>query len=220
MKSFLALVVGAMALGGVAQAQTPAPASSGPFKGYIEGVAQAAFGNVTSQSYGAEAGYKLKPNILVFLEGGLTRNVATSTTSTAAKQIADYLSGIAAQPNVSYSVKQPVGFGDIGIRYVLPMDLGKLTPYVVGAAGIARVKQDVIFRINGTDVTTTMQNYGVTLGSDLAGQETKALVNVGGGVEWPIMRPLVLDLQFRYGRILTSPGINMSRAGIGFGVRF
>ncbi len=51
---FAVLVLGTLVSSSVASAQSaPKPA---PMKGYVEAVAQSAFGNVTSQSYGAEIG--------------------------------------------------------------------------------------------------------------------------------------------------------------------
>jgi opacity protein-like surface antigen len=218
MKSILALVVGALALGGVAYAQTPAAASE-PSRGYIEGIAQSAFGNVTSQSYGAEVGYRLTTVLDVFVEGGWTKDAAPARMGTAAGQIAGYLT-TSGQSNVSYKVKEPIGFGQAGVRIEIPMPSSRLTPYATAGVGFARVKHDVKFSINGTDVTTNLQQYGVVLGSDLAGQVNKALVTVGGGVQYPLASRLLLDLQIRYGRVFTDPGTNVARAGIGLGFRF
>jgi opacity protein-like surface antigen len=219
MKSILAFVVGTLALGGVAYAQTPASTPPEPNRGYIEGVAQASFGNVTSQSYGAEAGYRLTTILGVFVESGYTKDVASSAMGAAAQQIADYLTA-AGQSNVSYTVKQPAGFGQAGVRIEIPMSSSRITPYVLGGLGVARVKQDVKFFINGADVTTNLPQYGVVLGSDLAGQGYKMLLTVGGGAQWPLKNRLLLDLQLRYGRIFTDPGTNVVRAGVGFGMRF
>jgi hypothetical protein len=47
------------------------------------------------------------------------------------------------------------------------------------------------------------------------------MIVVGAGAMWPLWQRLVADLQFRFGRILAEDGgINVSRAGIGIGVRF
>ena len=81
MKSVLALMVSAIVLGGVARAQTTAGGAGGaaePGTGYVEVIAQSAFSNVTSQSYGAEAGYTIATGVQVFLEGGRIRDVATA----------------------------------------------------------------------------------------------------------------------------------------------
>src|ERR1700687_1143221 len=106
MKSVLALMVSAIVLGGVARAQTTAgggSAAAEPRTGYVEGVAQSAFSNVKSQSYGAEAGYTIATGVQVFLEGVRIRDVATPDLGVNAPTISGAL--IQAQSNsVSYTV--------------------------------------------------------------------------------------------------------------------
>ena len=151
MRSFVALAIGVLALSSVANAQTP-PAPEADH-GYVEGVLQSAFGNVTSQSFGAEVGVTVIPNLQAFGEFGKVRDVATTGIGSAAQLIAGFLSQT--QTGVSFSVKEPVTFA------------------------------------------------------------------VGGGAMWPVWQRLVVDVQFRFGRILAEDGgINVSRAGIGVGVRF
>ncbi|HTK29520.1 MAG TPA: hypothetical protein VL309_08215 [Vicinamibacterales bacterium] len=211
------LTIGLLAAAGTAQAQTKTAITSD--QGYAEGFIQSAFGNVTSQSFGLELGYTVMPNLQVFVEGGRTRDVATPAIGAAAAAIAGGLSQT--QTGVSYSVKQPVTFGDAGVRYLIDLDNPKFTPYVLAGVGIAQVEQNVRFLVNGTDVTDTIQQFGVTLGSDLSGHFTKALIVLGGGISVPVWRQVVGDLQFRYGRIFAEgQGINMSRAGLGIGIRF
>ena len=55
MKSLFVLMVSGVVLGGVAEAQTASGGGAGADPGdfYVEGIAQSAFSNVTSQSYGA-----------------------------------------------------------------------------------------------------------------------------------------------------------------------
>lgn len=213
----VSLTIGMMALASVATAQTPASASDADRR-YVEAVAQAAFGNVTSQSYGVEGGVTIRPNLQVFVEAGRVSNVATSQISAAAQTIAGFLSQT--QANVAFSVKEPAVFGLAGIKFIVPM-AGAWRPYVRGGAGVASVKQDVAFTIGGTEVTSTLSSFGVTLGTDLSGSFTKPMVDVGAGAIWTPVERLILDLQFRYGRIFAEDGgINVTRAGIGVGVRF
>jgi len=206
-----------MMLASGASAQTRA--ASDADRGYVEGGVQSAFGNVTSQSYGAEFGITVRPGIQIYAEGGMVRDVATTEISTAAQTIAGVLSQT--QTNVGYHVKQPVDFVVGGIKIVVPTQ-GKLRPYVMGGAGIAKVTQDATFSVGGTDVTSSLPTqYFIQLGTDLSGSYTKMMISVGGGVMWPAWQRLVLDLQYRYGRILAEDaGINVNRAGIGIGVRF
>ena len=215
MRSFVALAIGMLALARVAGAQTPKDADHG----YVEGVVQSAFGNVTSQSYGAEIGVTVVPNVQVFAEGGMVRDVATTSIGAAAQTIAGFLSQT--QANVTFRVKQPVTFGVAGLKFVVPT-AGSIRPYVLAGGGLASVKQDVAFSVGGSDVTSNLPTqFGVQLGSDLSGTFTKPMVVAGAGAMWSAWQRLVVDFQFRYGRILAEEGgINVSRAGIGVGVRF
>jgi opacity protein-like surface antigen len=207
-----------IACSGVAQAQSAAPS---PSRGYVEVVAQSALGNVTSQSFGGEFGVTIVPNIQVFVEAGMVHNIATADISASAQQIAGALSQV--QTNVGYTVKQPVTFGVAGLRYLIPVT-GGMQPYVMAGIGLAKVSQNAAFTVGGTDVTGSLSQpqYGsITLGSDLTGSFTKPMFTLGGGVALSVWQQVVVDLQYRYGRILAEDGgINVSRAGIGLGVRF
>ena len=215
MKPFLALAAAASLLGGVARAQTPAAA---PSRGYVEGVAQAASSDVTSQSFGVEAGYAVMPRLQAFVDVGRVRDAAPSEAGASALAIAGFLSQT--ETGVAFQVKAPITFGVAGVRYTIDTG-GRLQPYVLGGAGVARVERNVGFTIGGADVTSSLQQYGVVLGTDLSGSETKPMMTIGGGVTYPAWQRLVLDLQVRYGRILTSDqGLNLIRAGIGVGVVF
>jgi opacity protein-like surface antigen len=211
-------MIAALASSGAAFAQTSAQADS---KGYAEVVAQSAFGNVTSQSFGGEFGYTIASQLQVFVEAGSIGNVATADIGASAQQIAGAIAQV--QSNVGYTVKQPVTFGIAGVKYLVPAS-GSLQPYVMAGAGIAKVSQNVAFTVGGTDVTSSLsqpQYGGITLGTDLSGSFTKPMVSIGGGVMFPVWRQVVIDAQYRYGRIFSDDGgINVSRAGIGIGVRF
>lgn len=66
-----------------------------------------------------------------------------------------------------------------------------------------------------------MGQFGAVLGSDLSGTENKPMLTIGGGVAWLAWQRLVIDFQYRYGRVFTADqGTNVNRAGTGIGVRF
>src|SRR5689334_15467399 len=105
MKSIVAGLAALLTLSGVAFAQGAATDQSG----YAVAVAQSAFGNVTSQSFGLEAGWALDPRLTLIAELGEMRDTAPDALGESALQIAGYLT--ATQPNaVNFSVKQPVFF--------------------------------------------------------------------------------------------------------------
>jgi opacity protein-like surface antigen len=200
MKSIVAAVVGVLALAGIAHAQgAAAPAETG----YIGFVAQSAFGNVTSQSFGVEGGVYVNPRLSIIAEAGLIRDTAPATLGSAAQVIAGYLAQT--QSAVTYSVKQPISFGGVGVRYAIPYS-ETISPYVLGMGGFGRVKKDVAFTIGGTD---------------LAGTATRPMGTFGGGVAWQPRPAVVLDLGYRYSRIATeTTGTNVSRLGLTVGYRF
>jgi opacity protein-like surface antigen len=187
-------------------------------QGYVEGVVQSSFGNVTSQSYGVEVGVSIATSIQVFGEFGFTKDTAPASLGSSAQTIANYLART--QNNVAYTAEQPVTFGVAGIRFPFATT-SKLEPYVLVGGGVAQVKKDVTFTIGGSDVTNNLAQYGVVLGTDLSGSETKGMLAFGAGLAWPVWQKLVVDFQYRYGRIFTSgEGLNLNRAGVGIGVRF
>lgn len=219
MKLTFMILAAAMAAAGPARAQSSAnPPASGGGTGYIEVVGQSAFGNVTSQSFGVEGGVTIAPKVVLFAEIGRVRDTAPSEVGKKAQLIAGYLS--AQQSAVAYSVRQPVNFGVVGLAYLIPYR-GSFQPYVMGGFGLAQYTRDVSFSVGGTDITDTIGDYGVVLGSDLADSTTRPMMTAGGGVAWTFRSPFVADFQFRYGRIFASgEGINVSRAGLGIGIQF
>ncbi len=215
MKTSIAAVLVWTAFATAAHAQSPGGTPpSAPTRGYAEVVAQSAFGNVTSQSFGGEIGITVRPGIQVFVDAGMIRDAAPAALGVTAQTIA---AGIAAAAgSADFRVKQPVTFGVAGLKYVVTSSGTKAEPYILVGGGVANVKRDVAFSTPAGDV-----NQFVTLGGDLSGSETKGMVSLGAGVGLPLFRALMIDLQYRYGRIFTSGGgLNANRAGIGIGVRF
>lgn len=187
--------------------------------GYAEGIAESAFGNVTSQSFGAEVGLNRGPRLRIIVEVGRVGDSAAASLGARAQLVASALTS-AQSAAVTYSVRQPVFFGLGGVRYMIPYD-ESFEPYVLGAVGFARVKRDVSWTVGGTDVTTTIATYGVALGSDLAGTSTNLMWSGGAGVLWNVRTTVFFDLQYRYGRVSDEgQGININRVGAGIGVRF
>jgi opacity protein-like surface antigen len=220
----VALLIGTFAVINAAQAQTgtaskPSDKTSKPAdKMYIEGFAQTVASNATSQAFGGEFGLTVLPHVQVFAEGARVNNVATAALGASAKAIGGYLA--ATQANVAYSVQEPVTIVVAGVKFVVP-NSSSLRPYVIGGGGMARLTQNVVFTVGGTDVTNNLTPYGVTLGSDLSGSFTKPVLALGGGIVWPVGDQFLVDIQYRYGRIFVpGQGINLSRLGVGLGLRF
>jgi opacity protein-like surface antigen len=218
-----ALAAIVLTIGHRAHAQTRSSTPDPEDRGYVEALAHSAFGNVTSQSYGVEAGGTVwrsaqGHDLQIFGEFGNVRDVTTPEISAAAQLVAGALSQVQSSA-VTYSVKQPVTFFGGGLRYLVKLPQAPVRPYVVGGFGLAQVKNDVVFQLGGVDATTALSQF-VTIGTDLSGSETKSMLTLGGGVVWPAWERLIVDFRYRYGRIFTDTPITVSRAGIGIGVRF
>jgi opacity protein-like surface antigen len=211
----LAFAAAMWMMAAAAGAQTAAATAD---RGYAEVVAESAFSNVTSQSYGAEFGVTVQPALQVFGSFGNMRNVATAELSASTLTIAGALSQLQTG-SVSFTAKEPATFFVGGVRYRFAVASTNLKPYVSGGVGIASVTKDVTFFINGSDASSTLPQY-VTLGTDVSGSESKLMFTLGGGVVWPAWRQLIVDLHYVYSHISTDTAISVSRAGVGLGVRF
>src|SRR6185295_7988707 len=92
LKISIAAALLSLALAPAAYAQpTAAPAGSAPeapSTGYILVVAQSAFGNVTSQSFGGELGFTLQPRVQLFVDVGKIRDAAPASLGASAQTIA------------------------------------------------------------------------------------------------------------------------------------
>jgi hypothetical protein len=220
MRSAAAVLLGTLALGGVAHAQSSTAAAEE--RGYVEAVGHSSFGNVTSQSFGAEAGFTVLPRVQVIVEAGRTNDVSPASLGAAAQLIAGSLSQTVS--NAAFTVKEPAAFFDAGVRFMLlGAGDGRVRPYVMAAVGVARLQKNVRFTVGGTDVTDALPQapYYVTLGTDLSGSASSAMIVGGGGVVVPLWKQLVFDVQVRIGRILADEeAITVGRVGGGIGVRF
>lgn len=218
MRLAIGVVAATLALSGAAHAQGSATGD----QGYVEAVGQSAFGNVTSQNFGVEAGVGIMRRLQVFVEFGRTRDVSPAELGQAAQVIAGYLSQT--QSNVAFTVKQPATIFSAGLRYtIVPAggSTGRVRPYVMGGVGLARMNKNVAFTIAGSDVTTTLTQYGVVLGTDLTGDSSSAMILGGGGAMITLYKQLVFDVQLRLGRILAEDqGITLGRVGGGIGFTF
>src|SRR3954454_5155126 len=215
MRRALSLSVGMLMVAAAVHAQTPAAAV--PDRGYVQVVADSAFGNVTSQSLGAEVGVTVRPDLQVYGAFGNVRDAATPELGASAQTIDGALSQL--QPGtVTYSVKEPVTFFVGGVRYRIATS-SKIKPYVAAGAGVGMVKKDVKFLINGADVTNALSQF-VTLGSDVTGDESALMFTLGGGVVYPVWHQVFIDLHYHFAHISSDPSITVHRVGLGLGITF
>jgi opacity protein-like surface antigen len=173
-------------------------------------------GHKSDAFVGGEFGYRLTETLDLFVEGGHMGNVATSDLDDRAAIIANHLGGTA-------STAFKVNHFDVGVRYRIDAT-PTIHPYVLGAIGVANVKTEVAFSVNGTviDPSSTVQ-----IGSDLSGTLNKTMIVIGFGINVPFKTRFFGDLGYRYGAILaktdnfeTDTTISTQRIVLGAGIRF
>jgi opacity protein-like surface antigen len=186
---------------------------------YGELTAAATLGHKSDSSVGGELGYTWTEERQLFLELGRMGNVATSAVDDRAQIIAQAI-------GASASVAQKAIYFDAGLKYRLA-DRGRWRPYGLLGLGVARVKTESNFSVNGNDVTNQLDQFGVQFGSDLSGSVTKFLLTLGVGANVPFGSRYLADLSYRYGRIFArsgaiedDTGINTQRVQAGVGIRF
>jgi opacity protein-like surface antigen len=204
---------------GTASAQTSTP-DSGKLSAAV--TVGATLGNKSSSSFGGEVDYKLGTEWEAFFEFGRMGNVATGATDDRANVIANAI-------GASASVATKATYFDAGVKYLFVPFHGGYQPYATLGLGAARVSQDVVFSVGGTELSETqlLDQYGVLLGSDLAGSTTKPIFLIGAGVSRNFHRRYYVDLSYRYGRIFAKSGTieddkgtNTQRIQVGVGFRF
>jgi hypothetical protein len=199
-------------------APAAAQAPPAPMRWYIGGMAGGQAVQTLGGQVGGELGVRLNDRIEIFGEAAWLQNVITRRRIQTAQTVAAFLQqtqGSAASATIS----APAGYGGAGVRVMLT-DGGSLRPYVIGEAGVARVTLRPAFMLGGTNVTTQLPQYGVTLGSDLTGQFTKSAFGAGAGVLVP-RGTWYIDGSVRLTSIRTDgQPTNVIRFGVGIGRRF
>jgi opacity protein-like surface antigen len=219
------LVVIAVVGAADARAQTVPAAASQDSRFFADVNGGATFGAKSGSSVGLEVGARLfdgreSSGLDVLIEGGRMGTIGNAALDARAKLIADVIGGTS---SASYHVT----FGDIGVRYRLPM-AGMVKPYVVLGVGIAKVETRSTYTVNGIDVTSQLlSTYGVQLGADLTDSLNKTMVMLGGGVNVTFAGRFFGDLSYRYGQILPKTdvieldtAVKTQRLQVGVGVRF
>ena len=210
-------LVATLGVGAVsAQAQTTSSGSDPRM--YVEINVGPTLGHKGDKFVGGEAGLRLAEGLYVIVEASHMGNVATTDLDNRATIIANHLGGTA-------SSAFKVNHGAAGLRYNLDVS-PSVHPYVLAAVGVAQVKTDVAFNVNGTTIDLASRP-DVQLGADLSGTLTKTIIVAGFGVNVPFATRFFADLGYRFGRIMpktdvfeTDKGISTQRVVLGVGVRF
>jgi hypothetical protein len=197
------LIIAAALAGGVLVLPSVALAQNSQ----ISGFGGMTFGNVAdSTTFGGNVAVPLGDNLQVIAEGGRMTNVLPKLADT----LIDF---------TPFDVAVSAWYGEAGVRFI-GSSRQKVRPYAEATAGFARL-------------STGVSGFGSTAGAitDAAltfFDRTDPLLGIGGGVMVQ-GGPLLLDVGYRYKKILASHSVQGALTGgdfsvnqvrIGFGVRF
>jgi len=207
-----------------AQAQPPAPGGQTSHLS-AEFSAGPTLGHKSSSFVAGEVAWRVTPKLEVFVEGGHMANVATSALEANANLIAPVIGQVGGGTGSVTSTGIKVNHIDAGVKYWIdPID-PRFRPYFLFGLGAAFATTEVNFALNGTVVDPA--NYGVQLGGDLSGTNTKTMISFGGGIAIPFANRYYIDLGYRFGGILSKTSdiendiaIKSQRIILGVGARF
>lgn len=227
---FAAAVAAVTLIGSAAQAQvpTPTPAPSGASRQpagppAATGLFLAVEGGMQAvQNIGAMAGVQLgahlSPRLSVFAETTYLQDVVTRRRNETAAKVASFLAASQGK-TASGELALPTTTIGGGVRYVLTAS-GAFRPYVMAQVAMARMTFQPTFTLGGADVTASLAQYGVTLGSDLSGTSTKPAFGGGFGVV-NTRGPWSIDVGIRVLSIKAEgQAANVKTLSVGIGRRF
>ena len=193
----------------------PPTSASGMYIGGVTGIT--AVQNVGAQ-LGGEFGYQMSDRLSFFGEGVWMQDVVTRRRLDLAASVATYVQTTQGA-SATGAVVAPSFYAGGGARVMLATS-GLIRPFVSGGAGIAHVVLKPDFTVSGSDVSSNMAQYGVTLGSDLTGEMTKPAFQFGAGILVPQGRWYISG-EFGVTSIQTpDQTTNVLRVGVGIGTRF
>jgi hypothetical protein len=181
----------------------------------------------TSGDVLGEVGVHIAPHLSVFADIGQFHNLQPSQ----AQPIVDGTVATLAAGGLAVTgvARVPAFYSMGGLRYSLPM-ASRLSPYVFGGLGFARLSPTATFTYNsgtlvgatippnaGDDVTTQI----VSLGDfTQPAASTAFMFSLGGGVEAPIAPHLVADVGYRVSRVSADTPVSAQSVTFGVGYRF
>ena len=165
-----------------------------------------------------EVGARVWRNLDASLEIGWLSDAANGERTRLATPLTDFLTQTTGLPATSH-VTLPSLYGIANGRWVFEGQ-HRYKPYALLGLGIARVSPHTKFSLDGSDITGSIDQYGLTLGTDLDGHTTHFALNVGGGVLVPYGK-WYGETGYRLTTIFTDHGASpVNRINFGVGRRF
>lgn len=183
--------------------------------------------DTTSGDAVGEVGVRIAPHLLVFGTVGQFHNLQPSDT----QPIVDNTTAALSLSNgliVTGTARVPAWYSVGGLKYELPVE-GRLSPYIVGGLGVARLSPTARFSYAsgplpdgstpavGDDVTSQIVSAGDFTAPSAS---TAFMYTLGGGVEIPVTGHWAVDAGYRFSRVSAATPVNAQGVTFGVGYRF
>ena len=190
-------------------------------KGYVEGLVGSARTAETDTAYAGLAAWRLGERLHIFGEVGRMRNAI-------GPELADRLAAIEAEISaanmksfgtefpVVFEPRVPAWYGFGGLRVRGP-SAGKLSTYLEGGAGTARLDPQVHLTINGE--TLDSEAAAIT-GLGEGRQQLGFLAGGGAGAAFQVWKRIRAEGGYRYMRLFGDAKTNIHRIHVGAGWSF
>jgi hypothetical protein len=168
---------------------------------------------------GTRLGRRVSSRLDLFGEALFLQDIVTRRRLGSARDVAGFLERSQGHP-ASASLDLPTWSATAGLQLFLTGPHA-VRPYLVGQAGAAYVTLRPAFHLETSNVTTILDNYGVTLGSDLTGTRTVPIFGGGLGLLVGSDEGWYLDLGFRLISVrMDDEPANVGTLTVGLGRRF
>lgn len=190
-------------------------------KGYLQGLAGAARTVETDTVYAGLGAWRLNGRVDVFGEVGRMRNAIGPDLSRRLDEVkAQIVASNTAQFNTTFPVVfealVPTWYGFGGLRVRGP-GAGKLSTYLEGGAGTARLDPQVHLTVNGENLDS---EAALLTGLGEGRQQLEFLAGGGAGLAFQAWKRIRVEGGYRYMRLFGDAKTNINRVHVGAGWSF
>lgn len=191
-------------------------------RGYVVGLAGTARAVESDQNYAGLGGWRLNQRFELFGEVGWMRNVIGQDLDdqlklTEAKIRADNARQFGTEFPVEFDARVPAWYGFGGVRLNPVLSAGKLTAFLEGGVGAARLRPEVHLTVNGDSLDS---EAAALTGIDGDTQQVGTLAGGGGGLAFQPWKRIRIEGGYRYMRLFGDAKTNINRVHVGAGWTF
>lgn len=191
-------------------------------RGYIVGVAGTARAVETDQNYSGLGAWRLNHRFELFGEIGWMRNVIGQDLTdqlkiTEANIRADNARQFGTEFPVTFEARVPGWYGFGGVRLSPLLSAGKVSAFLEGGLGTARLRPEVHLTVNGDSLDA---EAAALTGIDTDTQQVGLLAGGGAGLGFQPGKRIRIEGGYRYMRLFGDAKTNINRVHIGAGWTF